>query len=596
MRYSDDIIEEVRERNNIVDVIGSYVHLTKKSGRYWGLCPFHGEKTPSFSVNEQRQMYYCFGCHKGGNVITFLMEYENLTFQEAVRELAERVGMQLPDTEPTEEEKRKAGFRAKLMEVNKLSAEFFFKLRMTDEGKIADDYLKKRGLSDETIVRFGLGYAGRSGNKLYNFLKDKGYDDEFLKKTGLVTLNERGGSDKFWNRVMFPIMDERNRVIAFGGRVMGDGEPKYLNSPETEVFDKSNNLYGLNYARLGKKDYFLLCEGYMDVIALQQAGFQNSVASLGTALTEKHAIKIAKYVKKVYLTYDSDGAGIKAALRAIPILNGQGITAKVVNMKPYKDPDEFIRNLGREEYERRIENAESSFFFEVSVMASKYDMRNPAEKTEFQREVAVRLLDFKESLERENYENAFTERYAVDSGGFHEMLTDVAGKKNVREKDYAPKDQKERAPYVSRKERERDEKLLKPQRLLLTYLSIYPKLYGKISNVLTPEEFTDDIYRRVAEAAYSDCMTTGEVNGSKIINMFEEKEEQEIVGAIFQTELEGELNEAENLKAVEDLVRKIKLSSIEERMKKALTDNDTETYKSLFDVQTKLKNRSYKLI
>ena len=378
-RYSDELIEEVRSRNDIVDVISQYVRLSKKGSTYFGLCPFHNEKTGSFSVSPNKQMYYCFGCHAGGNVFTFLMQYENYTFGEAMEALAERAGVDLPKQEYTAAQRQEADRRARLLEINKEAAKYFFVLLRGERGKRALDYFKKRALSDETIHKFGLGYSDQYSDDLYRYLRSKGYDDEILKDSGLVTIDEvRGGHDKFWNRAMFPIMDVHNKVIGFGGRVMGDGEPKYLNSPETKIFDKSRNLYGLNFARATKKPQLLLCEGYMDVIALHQAGFDNAVASLGTALTSGHANLLKRYTKEVYLTYDSDGAGIKAALRAIPILKEVGITTKIINMKPYKDPDEFIKALGAEAYQERIDQAENSFLFEVRMEEQQHDMHDPA--------------------------------------------------------------------------------------------------------------------------------------------------------------------------------------------------------------------------
>ena len=373
--FSDDIIEEVRSRNDIVDVIGQYVHLTKKGSTYFGLCPFHNEKTGSFSVSPNKQMYYCFGCGAGGNVFTFLMQYENFTFSEAMEALADRSGVTLPKQEYSAAQRREADKKQRILEINKEAARYFYTLLRNERGGHALAYFRKRELSDETMQKFGLGYSDQYSDDLYRYLKAKGYEDEILKESGLVTIDERrGGYDKFWNRAMFPIMDVHNKVIGFGGRVMGDGEPKYLNSPETPVFDKSRNLFGLNFARTTKKPQLLLCEGYMDVIALHQAGFDNAVASLGTALTTGHASLLKRYTKEVYLTYDSDGAGVKAALRAIPILKAVGITTKVINMRPYKDPDEFIKALGADAYQERIDHAENSFLFEIRILEQQYDL------------------------------------------------------------------------------------------------------------------------------------------------------------------------------------------------------------------------------
>jgi len=277
MYFPDELVEEIRMQNDIVDVISSYVKLQKKGSSYFGLCPFHNEKSPSFSVSQDKQMYYCFGCGASGNVITFIMKYENFTFQEAVTMLAERAGIKLPEEKYSEEEKKRADLKSTLLEINKAAARYFYTQLKSERGELAHTYLTNRGLSEETIKAFGLGYSNKYSNDLYQYLKEMGYSDEMLSKAGLVSISEKGVYDKFWNRVMFPIMDANNRVIAFGGRVMGEGEPKYLNSPETEVFDKSRNLYGLNKARASRKPYFLLCEGYMDVIALHQAGFTNAV-------------------------------------------------------------------------------------------------------------------------------------------------------------------------------------------------------------------------------------------------------------------------------------------------------------------------------
>ena len=427
MRYSDDIIEEVRMKNDIVDVISQYVKLTRRGSSYFGLCPFHNEKTPSFSVTPSKQMYYCFGCGAGGNVYNFIMEYENYSFGEALSHLADRAGVELPKIEYSREAREKAEQRANLLEINKLAAQYFYYQLRREGGKAAYRYLTGRGLSEETIRKFGLGYSDKYSDDLYKYLKGKGYSDELLRESGLFNVDERRGMyDKFWNRVIFPIMDVNNRVIGFGGRVMGDGKPKYLNSPETKIFDKSRNLYGLNVARTTRKNYLILCEGYMDVISLHQAGFTNAVASLGTALTAGHASLIKRYVKEVYLTYDSDDAGTRAALRAVPILREAGISAKVIRMDPYKDPDEFIKNLGAEEYEKRIQAARNGFMFSLEMLEREFDMHSPEGKTEFFREVSRRLLTFEDELERNNYIEAVATAYRISRDSLDKMVAKTA--------------------------------------------------------------------------------------------------------------------------------------------------------------------------
>ena len=345
--YSDELIEEVRSRNDIVDVISGYVRLTKKGSTYFGLCPFHNEKTGSFSVSPNKQMYYCFGCGAGGNVFTFLMQYENFSFPEAMEALAERAGIELPKQEMSAQAKKEADKRQILLEINKAAGKYYYMLLRSEHGKQAYEYFKKRELSDATMQKFGLGYSDKYSDDLYRYLRKLGYDDAILKESGLVSIDEvRGGHDKFWNRAMFPIMDVHNKVIGFGGRVMGDGEPKYLNSPETKVFDKSRNLYGLNFARSTKKPQLLLCEGYMDVIAVNQAGFQNAVATLGTALTSQQASVMKRYADDVIICYDADEAGQKATQRAIGILRRTGLNIRVLTVPDGKDPDEFIRKHG----------------------------------------------------------------------------------------------------------------------------------------------------------------------------------------------------------------------------------------------------------
>ena len=362
--------------------------------------------------------------------------------------LADRAGIELPKMEYSKEAKQEKDLKTKIIEINTEAAKYYHYLLKSERGKLAYNYLSGRKLSDETILRFGLGYSDKYSDNLYKYLKNKGYNDSELKETGLFTYDEkRGVNDKFWNRVMFPIMDANNRVIAFGGRVMGDGKPKYLNSPETKVFDKSRNLYGLNVARSSRKDYMLICEGYMDVISLHQAGFNNAVAALGTAFTSRHASLIKRYVKEVVLTFDSDEAGIKAALRAIPYLRDVGLSIKVLSMKPYKDPDEFIKAMGKEAYEERIKNATNYFIFQVAMEQKKYNMSDPQEKTAFHKKVAEMILDFNDEIERENYIESVCEIFKIPKDGLTKLvkktgLTYVGKEEKETYEDYQEKKQK----------------------------------------------------------------------------------------------------------------------------------------------------------
>ena len=554
MYYSDEIIEEVRSRNDIVDVISAYVKLQKKGSSYFGLCPFHNEKSPSFSVSRQKQMYYCFGCGAGGNVFTFLMEYENYSFVEALRYLADRAGVDLPEQEYSEAERRRADEKAVLLEIHKRAAQFYYVQLKSSQGEQAMAYLRGRQLGDDTIKAFGLGYSSKFSNTLYQFLKSKGYADDMLAKSGLITMDEKHGPhDKFWNRVMFPIMDANNRVIGFGGRVMGDAKPKYLNSPETLIFDKSRNLYGLNRARTTRKSYFLLCEGYMDVISLHQAGFTNAVASLGTALTAGHASLIRRYVQEVYLTYDSDDAGTRAALRALPILKDAGITAKIIRMEPYKDPDEFIKNLGAEAFEERIEKARNGFMFSLEILEKDYDLKSPEGKTGFLNEAARRLGRFEEEIERNNYIEAVAEKYHTG----YEELRRLVGKMAVREGMAKPVQRPKTAGA-----KEKEDGIRKSQKILLTWLVSDERIFGQIKDYISPEDFSDGIYRKAAGLLFQQYHD-GEINPARIMNYFTDEEEHRKVAALFHTRIEELTSEREKEKALMETVLRIKNHSIE---------------------------------
>lgn len=558
MRYPEEVIEEVRMRNDIVDVISGYVKLQKKGSNYFGLCPFHNEKSPSFSVSSAKQMYYCFGCGAGGNVITFVMEYENYSFSEALKLLADRAGIVLPKAEYSREAKEKEDLRAALLEINKLAANYFYFQLKNPQGENGYQYLKNRQLSDETIVHFGLGYANKTSDDLYQYLKSKGYDDAVLKQTGLVTIEERGGHDKFWNRVMFPIMDVNNRVIGFGGRVMGAGEPKYLNSPETKLFDKSRNLYGLNYARQSREKYILICEGYMDVIAMHQAGFTNAVASLGTAFTTQHAQLLKRYTDKVVLTYDSDGAGIKAALRAIPILKEVGMAIKVLNMEPYKDPDEFMKNLGPDEFRKRIEEARNSFLFEIDVLKKNYSMDDPEQKTEFYNQTARKLLEFSEALERDNYLEAVSREYFINYEDLKRLVNRLGASIGG-----AAVSRKEENPLKKQRKKEKEDGIKQSQRLLLTWLIENPELFDKIEGVITPDDFIEELYHQAAELVFAGH-TAGNLNPAEILNHFINDEEQyRVVAGLFHASLKESLGNEEQKKAFSETIRKVKKNSLD---------------------------------
>ena len=557
MRYPEEVVEEVRMKNDIVDVISGYVKLQKKGSNYFGLCPFHNEKSPSFSVSPSKQMYYCFGCGAGGNVITFVMEYENYSFMEALQMLADRAGVALPKQEYSKEAKEAADLRTALLEINRMAANYYYFQLTNPQGEVGYRYLRDRQLTDDTIRHFGLGFANKTSDDLYRYLRAKGYDDKILKETGLVTIEERGAHDKFWNRVMFPIMDVNNRVIGFGGRVMGAGEPKYLNSPETKLFDKSRNLYGLNYARLSREKYILICEGYMDDIAMHQAGFTNAVASLGTAFTTQHAALLKRYTDKVVLTYDSDGAGTKAALRAIPILRDVGMSIRVLNMQPHKDPDEFIKNMGAEAFRERIEQARNSFLFEIDVLKRNYEMDDPEQKTGFYNQVAKKLCEFPEALERENYLEAVSREFFIN----YEDLKRLVNRMGARLGPVAPREEEENT--AGKKKKDREDGRNQSQRLLLTWLIENPFLFEKIEGIITPDDFIEDLYHQVAKMVF-DGHAAGNLNPAEILNHFINDEEQyRVVAGLFNASLKESLDNEEQKKAFSETIMKVKKNSLD---------------------------------
>lgn len=556
MRYPEEVIEEIRSKNDIVDVISGYVRLQKKGASYFGLCPFHNEKSPSFSVSGSKQMYYCFGCGAGGNVFTFVMNYENFTFGEAAKMLADRVGVNLPEMEYSEEMRKKENYRALLLEINKEAAKYFFYQLRAPQGQGGMNYLLGRELSEETIGKFGLGFSNKTSDDLVRYLRSKGYEDKAIQDAGLASFDERYGMhDKFWNRVMYPIQDINHRVIGFGGRVMGQGDPKYLNSPETQIFDKSRNLYGLNFARTARAGNIILCEGYMDVISMHQAGFTQAVASLGTAFTAGQANLLRRYTENVLLAYDSDGAGTKAALRAIAILKEVGLTGKVISLEPYKDPDEFMKNLGKEAFQERIDKAENSFFFEIRVLERDFDLKDPEQKTKFHREIAKKLCGFSEEVERENYLEAIADKYHIGFDNLRKLVNTYALQSGDVSRVERPK-----SGVTSKVTPEENAK--KVQRLLLTWITDEPTLYGKISKYISPKDFTEDLYRQVAEKLFKG-IEEGNYNPAAIINMFEDEQQQNEVASLFNAELVAINTNAEREKAFRDIIYAVKKNSME---------------------------------
>jgi DNA primase len=566
MRYPDDVIEEVRSRNDIVDVVGQYVHLQKKGANYFGLCPFHNEKSPSFSVSPGKQMFYCFGCGEGGNVFSFLMKYDNLTFQEAVKALAERSGVNLPDADDSPQAKAMRDKRQVLLDINKEAAKYYYYQLRQPNGQKGLQYFKERQLSDETMTQFGLGYSNITSNDLVLYLRKKGYSDSQIIEAGLASHDEKFGThDKFWNRVMFPIQDANQKVIGFGGRVMGDGKPKYLNSPETMIFDKSRNLFGLNLAKNARAGYMIICEGYMDVIAMHQAGFNMAVASLGTAFTSGQAQILKRYTDEVILSYDSDEAGTKAALRGIGILKEAGLRGKVLNLKPYKDPDEFIKAEGKEAFAQRIREAENPFFFEIRIMENQHNMSDPESKTDFHRAIAKKLCEFEEAVERENYLEAVAAKYNIAKDDLKKLVVSYASQGGLVKPVERPK-----SGIQTKKDPEETSR--KPQRLLITWLADEPAVFSKVKKWISPEDFADDLYRSVATEMFAG-LDRGVFSPAAIIDHFTDEEEHKKVAELFNTTLVNIETKDERSKAFHDIIYDVKTLGYERQMRELKPDD-----------------------
>ena len=555
MYFPQELIDQVQQNNDIVDVINEYIPLTKKGGNYVCLCPFHQDSNPSLMVSRQKQIFKCFACGEGGNVITFLQKYDSKSFVEAVQALADRAGIKLPENYQSEYSKEKQDQKQRLIDCNIEAARYFYALLRSDDGKKGLEYFKKRELSDETMKKFGLGYSNVNGKDCIAYLKNQGFKDKEIIDAGIGVYDERNGlRAKFWNRVMFPIKNQAGKVIGFGGRVLGDGEPKYLNSPETPVFNKSTNLYAFDLAKASRSSYFILCEGYMDVIALHQAGFNMAVASLGTAFTPGQANIIRRYVKDVYLSYDSDGPGVKAAIRASKICREYGLSCKVIDMSPYKDPDEFIKGLGREEYQKRIDEAKNAFIFEIGILRKQYDPQDPDANTRYDNEVAALLAEMKDEVQRTNYIKACAKEMGISESTLSDMVAKEAGKvrrftEPVREK--------------SGIHEKKDDSKIRAQQLMLTYLAEYPSIYPQIENIITPEDFTDETYREVAERFFED-IKNGNASPARMVSMFEDEELQNKVSDMFTSYLSGIEGRDEKEAALVDIIYRIKANSLEE--------------------------------
>jgi len=583
--YPAEVVEEVRLGNDIVGVISSYVPLKQKGNKYFGLCPFHNEKTPSFSVSPDKQLYYCFGCGASGNVYSFVMQMENLDFGQAVQRLADNIRYRLP--EESKEGGQKAKQRERLYSINKAAARFFYENRKAAAGSHVEKYLDERGISPKTRVHFGLGYSGRSG-ALVTYLRDSGWDEPLMAEAGLLV--EKDGEqryERFRNRLMFPILDVQGRVTGFGGRILGEGQPKYLNSPETPVFDKSRNLYGLNFAKKSGKEELILVEGYMDVISLHQAGFVNAVASLGTAFSSVHARHIRKYTDSVILLFDSDEAGSKAALRASGVLSAAGIRVKVLQVADAKDPDEFIKKFGPEAFGKVLDEAKSHILFQLGRIQNEYDLSDTDQKVQFTLKAAEVLADLTGQVEQDAYIKRVSEETELSEQA---IRAEVAKRQQAAQKLGEPTlesinpNRNKNLLYAGRRH---EKGLIEARKNLLRHMSGSRFLTKKLKGQLLAEELEDQAYGKLLDLIFDLYEKNQEFCPAEIINYFETVDEQKKIAEIYNDEKQEEdIDEKRVEKDINESIKTVKLAHIKGLMAKC---TDPEKLKKMVEDKNKIE-------
>ena len=566
--YSEEIIDEVRQNNDVVDVISQYVHLSRKGRNYFGLCPFHNEKSPSFSVSPDKQIFHCFGCGVGGNVYTFLMKIEGLTFLEALETLAERAKIQLP-TLDTGLDSRKEELKSKVYKINEISAEFYHQNLYKTTAKIAQEYIKKRKLNQETLEAFQIGYSGRV-DEMYKFLREKGFGEKEILESGLVIKNDNGTyKDRYRNRLMFPICDVRGRVIGFGGRVLDDSKPKYINSPENIVYSKGRHLFGLNIAKKESAKKILIVEGYMDVISLHQRGIKNVVGALGTALTEQQGWLLRKTTEQVILGFDADGAGQNAIARSMEILQNMGCDMRVLQIEGAKDPDEYIIKYGEGRFKLEIENAISLVEFKVRNLKKEYNLENSGDKINFLREISKILSKVESTIEREIYIEKIAKGYNISKEAIYAEVnkliytnfktekTSENQVKNIRQEE-KPKEE------IDKDLENRENTII--ALLLDTNINVFKKIQEKIK----PEDFKVEINKKIAQEIYKESEKS-ERNINKLIDTFDDEMKNHIT-MVMATDYEFEDME----KAVDDVLQKYEKEKLNQKKKSILKQLETE--------------------
>lgn len=568
IRYSDEIIEEIRQNNDIVDIISQYVHLTRKGRNYFGLCPFHNEKSPSFSVSPDRQIFHCFGCGVGGNVYTFLMKIEGITFKEAIEVLAERANIQLPKLENSADSKKEE-LKAKVYKVNEFTAEFYHQNLYKPTAKIAQEYVKNRHLNQETLEAYKIGFSGRF-DELYKALKSQGFEEKEILESGLVNKNDNGTYiDRYRNRLMFPICDVRGKVIAFGGRVLDDSKPKYINSPENVVYSKGRHLFGLNIAKKDSAKKILIVEGYMDVISLHQRGITNVVGALGTALTEQQGWLLRKTTEQVILGFDADGAGQTAIARSIEILQNMGCDMRVLQIEGAKDPDEYIVKFGEGRFKLAVDNAISLVEFKVRNLKKELNLENTGDKIKFLNQIAKILSKVENTIEREVYIEKIAKGYNISKEAIYAEVNKLIYSNSKGDKILQSK--KQEVKHIKRVESTIDEDLKRRENTIIALLlDANIEVFNKIKERIQPNDFKDEINKKIAEQLY-DELEKQNSNINRLIDTFDEETKNHIT-MVMATDYE-----IENMdKAVEDILSKYEREKLNSRKLEILKQLESE--------------------
>lgn len=579
-RYSEEIIEQVRQNNDIVEIISQYVHLTRKGRNYFGLCPFHNEKSPSFSVSPERQIFHCFGCGVGGNIYTFLMKIEGIGFKDAIEQLAEKANIQLPRIENPEED-RKEELKAKIYKINQFTAEFYHQNLYKPTAKNAQEYVKKRKLTQNTLETFKIGFSGKY-DELYKSLKSQGFGEKEILESGLVIKNDRGQFiDMYRNRFMIPICDVRGRVIAFGGRVLDDSKPKYINSPENVVYSKGRHLFGLNIAKKDCSKKLLIVEGYMDAISLYQRGITNVVAALGTALTEQQGWLLRKSTEQVILGFDADGAGQTAVARSMEILQKMGCDMRVLQIEGAKDPDEFVLKFGEGRFKLAMDNAISLVEFKVKNLSKNINLENASDKIKFLNEIAKILAKVDNTMEREIYIDKIASNYQISKEAIYAEVNKLIYTSSKTENLLQSKTVKN--PVVKKNEKEEKDVDIDLKRredtIIALLLDANEKIFQKIKEKITPQDFKDETNKKIAIKLYKE-LENQDVNVNKLIDEFDEQTQNHIT-KVMATDYGIENIE----KAVDDILSKYERERLENKktqiLKELETEQDTETKKKL---------------